>query len=365
MNFVLHILGQVQKNAPAWGGRGNHLADDSLAAVRRALLAGQYTHAAELLADATGTDSKESLGTTGLTFARGQLSLMAGAYSEAAWCFAEGMERVMGAADGSLEVGAGSILEKMIGAGEDALRSGNCGRAVTLLSTARGLVDQLLGAEAGLCVAEARIAAHMRAGRVERLVPLARLGDTLLKAEARARLAGSVGALKTGGNRADVAWAIGAGRVTELLEGEFETLSLASRRLRGHAEVHLRLGLVARTLGHPDTAAWALGEVLAVHPHHVSTAARLGATLVERGADSASVLGILAVAFAVPTDAIRRYADLAAAAHDADFDQRVDRFAAGGAGPVVRANLAFALAELGLLEGPRAAWRELHGLQKA
>ncbi|HVX85733.1 MAG TPA: hypothetical protein VH253_13205 [Phycisphaerae bacterium] len=365
MNFVLHILGHAQRPASAWGGRGATLAGPALTRLRSALLAGQHTHAAELLADLPAADETANLTDTALTFARGQLNLMAGAYPEAAWCFAEGMERAMGAVDGSLEVGAGSMLENMIAAGEDALRRGNCGRAITLLSSARGLVDELLGAEAGLCVAEARIASHMRAGRVERLVPLARLGDTLLKAEARARLARSVGALKTANDRADVAWAVGAGRVTALLEGEFDTLSHACRRLRGHAEVHLRLGLVARALGHADAAAWALGEVLAVHPHHVSTAARLGATLVERGADSARVLGILAVAFAVPADTIRRYAELADAARDPAFDQRVERFAAGSEGPVARANLAFALAELGLLEGPRAAWREPQGLQKA
>jgi hypothetical protein len=346
MNFVLDILGRAHR-AGVGGMRGG---SGALGRVRAAVVAGEFAKAAELLEEAAG-DAVWGL------FARGQLNLMSGGYAEAAWCFSEGMERVMGAVDGSLEVGAGSALEKMIGAAEGALRQGRCGRAAGLFGRARGVVDELLAAEAGLCVAEGRLAGHMRAGRVERLVPLARLGDVLLKAEARGRLAGSVAEGMEKRDRAG-AWMVGAGRVTELLEGEFEALAAAGRGLRGHAELHVRLGLVARALGRTEAAGWALGEVMRVHPHHVSTAARLGATLVERG-EGSCVMAVLAVALGVSRQTVEGYDALAAAAGGDGFDEGVEVFAKESGGVVGRANLAFALGELGLLEGTRAEWREV------
>lgn len=350
MNFVLDILGRAHRAGES-GTRGGS-ARQGVGRARAAVLAGEFSKAAEVLEEGAG-DAVWGL------FARGQLGLMSGSYAEAAWCFSEGMERVMGAVDGSLEVGAGSALEKMIGAAEGALRQGRCGRAAGLFGRARGVVDELLAAEAGLCVAEGRLAGHMRAGRVERLVPLARLGDVLLKAEARARLASGVSAgLEARQAEGRGAWALGAGRVTELLEGEFEGLAGASRRLAGHAELHLRLGLVARALGRTEAAAWSLGEVMRVHPHHVSTAARLGATLVERG-EGSCVMAVLAVALGVSRETIERYDALAAAAGEAGFDEGVEVFAKGTGGVVGRANLAFALGELGMLEGARAEWREV------
>jgi hypothetical protein len=382
MNFVLDILGRSHRELPTLGSRGGMsigipgtgegspgglagIGAGGLAAIRRAVLAGQFDRAAELLEEQTG-DAVWAL------FARGQLRLMSGGengYAEAAWCFAAGMERVMGAADGSLEVGAGSALERLIGAAEGALRAGRCGRAAGLFGEARGVVGELIAAEAGLCVAEGRLAGHMRAGRAERLVPLARLADVLLKAEARARLASSVsGTSKEGGRGREAAWMVGSGRVTELLEGEFDALAAASKRLRGHSEVHLRLGLLARALGRSEAAAWAFGEVLRVHPHHLSVAGWLSATLVELG-EGSGVMAVLAVAIAATQGGVAAYDQLAAAVAHArtsktgglTFDAAVERFARSGAGSVGRANLAFALGELGMLDGDRAQWREVRG----
>ncbi len=195
-------------------------------------------------------------------------------------------------------------------------------------------------------------------------MPLAKLGDLLLRMLARTHLAANVArGLRSRDLREDLApWATTSHSVDQLLEGEYEPLRKNTAAHAGHAESNYRLGLVARALGHLDEAAAAFTKVLNVHPHHVLSAGLLAATLVQLGRGEAA-MPLLAVAFAVPAQTLERYHNLALASQDrAGFDRAVEHLCrdvgAEGGRAVVKANLAFALNEMSLLDDERAAWRE-------
>jgi hypothetical protein len=101
---------------------------------------------------------------------------------------------------------------------------------------------------------------------------------------------------------------------------------------------------------------------LRLHPHHFGAAARLAATCLELG-ETAQVMPVLAVALAMPAELLAHYRALAHAAENpARFDRTVEKLIAES-GPAadpaaLRANLALALSELGLLDRAHAHWRD-------
>ncbi len=126
--------------------------------------------------------------------------------------------------------------------------------------------------------------------------------------------------------------------------------------------MHYRLGLVARAIGDCKAAERAFARVIQLHPHHVLSAARLAATLLQADRPEA-VMPLLAVAFAIPQQTLTNYEQLASTVSDGrSFDRAVARLCQDlgehANHSTVRANLAFALGELGLLDEEHAAWRE-------
>ena len=256
-------------------------------------------------------------------------------------------------------------LERMIDAADAHLRQGRYVRAQESFQRARAMVDTLLAAQAGIIVADARENGEAEAGSARPLVGLAKLGDLLLRMLGRTHLAANVAVgLRERSLRDDLApWATTGENVDDLLRGEFEALREGARLNPDHAEMHYRLGLVARAIGDLQTAEQAFTRVVQLNPHHLLSASRLAATLLQREKKEA-VMPLLAVAFAVPAETLKRYEGLAEAASDRPaFERAVVRLChdLGGRanGKSVRANLAFALGEVGLLDEERAAWREV------
>jgi tetratricopeptide (TPR) repeat protein len=245
----------------------------------------------------------------------------------------------------------------LLGAAQRKLREGRFARAIELLQRARALIDVLLSAEGGQLVAAAG-AGQEKSGRG--LDALVRLNDSTLRLLARVHLArGVAGGLREKRLRDDLAgWATTGRNVAELLETEYRRLSGLSGRWVGHAELGYRLGLLARATGRMAEAVKAFGRVLNVHPHHVASAAML---TVSR---PTMELGVLRAAMSVHPETIKTFGSFAQTAAVDDgrrleqFVGRNSRGTGGCQGAQVRANLAFALAELGMLDEQRAEWRE-------
>jgi tetratricopeptide (TPR) repeat protein len=298
------------------------------------------------------------------TLTRAHLHLALNEYTSAFTFFTSALNR--------LEHSPLMTLENLMDAADDHLRKSRYVRAAELLQSARTSVDTLLSAQAGLAVATARMTGSTACAPGS-IVPLAKLGDLLLRMLARTHLASNLAvSLRRRSLRHDLApWATGAGSIELLLDAEFRQLQAGAKNHPCHAELHYRLGLVARTLGQPEVAVQAFTRVLSLHAHHVPSAARLAATCMQLGQDE-PVLPVLAVAFAVPGNMLQQYAALADAAQSRSFDKAAERLAGRAEGPAnllrpgtyagsavaVKANLAFALSELGLLDPVRAEWRE-------
>jgi tetratricopeptide (TPR) repeat protein len=215
-----------------------------------------------------------------------------------------------------------------------------------------------------LIVATARRTNRALPRSAEPLIPLARLGDALLRALARAHLADNFAdSLRKRSLRDDLAlWAVGAASVEQLLEMQYTQLQAEARRHPANIELHYRTGLIARSLGKMEEAEQAFGRVLRLHPHHLGAASRMAATSLELE-HIEKVLPVLGVAFAVPVELIARYRLLARVAGEpSHFDQTVELLVqqlGNSADPAaVRANLALALAELGMLDARHETWRD-------
>ena len=253
-------------------------------------------------------------------------------------------------------------MEQLIASIETHLRDGRFALAIELLQEALGNIETLLAAQTGLIVSKARQFRRPTAKFAESLVPLARLGDVLLRMMARAHLAGNLAdSLRDRALQVDLAlWATSAESVTRLLEMQYDQLAAAAKAHPAHIEVHYRLGLIARTLNRPEEAEQAFMKVLRLHPHHVGAAARLAATALDLEHHQ-QVLPVLAVALQVTQDVMARYRGLASAAATSRFDATVEALVRD-LGPAadrmaVRANLALALSEMGMLDEQHAEWK--------
>jgi tetratricopeptide (TPR) repeat protein len=299
--------------------------------------------------------ASEDEGAIADTLTRAHLHLALCEYAAAFNCFTGALSR--------LEHTPLMTLEMLMASADEQLKKCRYVRAAQLLQQARGAVDMLLAAHAGLAVTAARMTGSTISPPGS-LLPLAKLGDLLLRMLARTHLASNLAeSLRARQLRHDLApWATSSASITNLLMAEFEQLQKAARHQRCHAELHYRLGLVARTLGESRVAAGAFSRVLSLHPHHVPSATRLAATYLQLG-QKEPVFPVLAVAFAVPLNILQQYAGLADAAQSGAFDRAAERLSLNLDEPVearaaVKANLAFALGELGLLDAVRAEWRE-------
>jgi tetratricopeptide (TPR) repeat protein len=380
MNFLLQMIGRATLNAT-----GIRLTPGQLMWKAATTAATERNFSGALQAYQKYAEMRGGHRSTGELLIRGHLHLAVREYAEAGHYFSAGIARLHGEQEAGSLVwefsdmagGADTLpgtrmdenqtnrLERLIDVADAHLRQGRYVRAQESFQQARAMVDTLLAAQAGIVVANAREKGEADAGSARPLVGLAKLGDLLLRMLGRTHLAANVAVgLRERSLRDDLAaWATTGEDVHELLRTEFETMREGVRLNPDHAEMHYRLGLVARAIGDLETAERAFRRVVQLHPHHLLSASRLAATLLQREKTEA-VMPLLAVAFAVPAETLKRYEGLAEAAGDRPaFERAVVRLChdVGGKSNCrsVRANLAFALGELGLLDEERAAWREM------
>lgn len=187
---------------------------------------------------------------------------------------------------------------------------------------------------------------------------LATLSDALLKYSARTRLASNLAEeLRKKQLRADLApWATGTHDVELLLKAEYRRLSQILPEHWNHAELRYRMGLLARIIGCHDAAERHLRAVLSIHPHYAPAAARLCAILLNRGETAENVS---AQTMLISHETLTQHYTLAIKSqHTAIFDQDVkdieekDRQKSDP-----RANIAFALGVLGLLDEEHCEWK--------
>jgi tetratricopeptide (TPR) repeat protein len=275
----------------------------------------------------------------------GHLHLICGEHLEAGLCFDQSIARLHAAVPP-----APTPLECLLAESGEWLRHGHYKKAAAALRRARARLEVLLAAESGLLLATRQPVADSA------LQTLVHLGDLTLRLLARTQIARHLaGSLRQRQLRCDLApWATSSESIQSLLDQESDRLALLARQVPGHAQTEYRLGLATRAAGRMDHAAAAFRRVLALHPHHVSSAVRL--------ALANSDAGVLDKAFHVPTATMRLFADFAAAAHaDRPFDEVAQRLCAPRTTlekATARGNLAFALSELALLDESRESWRE-------
>jgi hypothetical protein len=341
MNFLLYML-----------GRAAHAAPGTRPTPRQALLA-RAAHAAAqnqlpTALKAYRTISQSSHAHTLDILITAHLHLLCGDRLEARLAFADGINRLYQPdADDSPEA-----LCRLLDEADRHLAEGRSAQATLTIRRARALLEVLLAAESGLLLAADTPVADSP------LASLAGLSNLTLRLLARAQITENLAdSLRRRALRADLATrAAGAETLKLLLSAEESRLAALSRQFPDHAEVHYRLGLLASNAGHATVAAAAFRTVLALHPCHVSSAARLAA------ADPSVGAAILRQAFFVPAETLRLFATFAAASSDSrHFDQWVARFCA--AHPTLnptaaRGNIALALSELALLDDARESWRE-------
>ncbi len=350
MNFLLHMIGQAHHHTLTEGERPTR----RHTLLRRAVLQAAGGHFAEAI-----TCRQQLEGDSPLHhFILGHLHLCSHNFAAAHSAFTQGMSLIDAAAPDALEQGID---------GADAhLRAGRYVRAAAEFQNARNTIDNQLAANAGLILATARLQTTLPPA-VEIMAPLlslAKLGDLLLRMLARTHLAANVAQnLRDRDLREDLApWATTRHNVDHLLQAEFDALQRVCLASPDHAENNYRLGLLARALHRPEAAAEAFTRVINIHPHHVLAAARLAATLVElHRADAA--LALLAVAFTIPAATLLQYHRLATTAHDHKaFEKTAAALCAAQSYPAdratLKANLAFALGEMGLLDAQLAPWTE-------
>ncbi len=342
MNFLLYMLGRPRRNSTLRPEGRDALI--STAAAHAA--AGRLGDALSAYQKLTATPRCSPVD----ILIAGQLHLALDHNHDARDCFARGMGRLL-ESSGILQ--EQTPIERLLADADLMLTHGACDPATKAIQQARTLIDLLLSAEAGLALAQQDI-------RPVSFTALVSLSDSCLKMLARAELSRQLaGALRQRRLRGDLAsWATSGKSISGLLNKEHARLAQLASRAPGHAETAYRLGLVARAAGRLKEAARAFEQVLALHPHHMNSAVRLAATrqALDPSADSAP---LLRRALLIPPATLRLFADLSAAAATAQFDASAALFGAATGGiAAVRANLAFALSELGLLDESHEPWRE-------
>jgi hypothetical protein len=367
MNFLLYMLGRGCRSSP------------STRPMPREVL---FAQAARLAADADLPGALrlyDRLASSGRSpmdlLIRGHLHLLTGDPRAASHDFARGAQRLLSRCDDpaacaestSADAPADTSVERLMARAHSCLQRGRFVRAADILHETRRLLDVLLSAQTALFVAELRLGkpAPHHPATLAPLLPLARLGDIALRLLARTHLAAHLAdSLRQRKLRDDLAtWATTAQSIDALLASEFQRLLGATRAAPAIAEGHFRLGLIARVVSPQrlDIAHRAFSHTLALHPSHISSAALLAAGQLQRNEsiDSAAI----DTAFTVSPAMLKTYAAFAQASTEpAPFDTAVDLLCADlpsdALRTAARANLAFALSELSILDPARAAWRE-------
>jgi tetratricopeptide (TPR) repeat protein len=360
MNFLLYMLGRVRR-PPA----GLRPAPRQLLLIQAAAHAA-HAHWADALALYRRLEQVSNYTPMDLLI-RGHLALLSAEAQTASRDWSIAIERLWWAdapqddleKPDAVHSADDSILDTWFREAQGQLRAGRFVRSADLLDRARARIEVLLSAHAGLMLLDDHPVDSRAASACAKLVHLA---DLALRFNARIRLAGQLAdSLRERCLRADLAgWATTSRDVAGLLEAEFLRLESLAASLPGHAETLYRLALAARITGRLERSADAFRRVLAIHPHHVSSAIRLTITLLELGRPQ-EALRPLAAAFIVPAATMQTFNTLAAAPRDAHaFDRFVTVWtdAQPNDPAITRGNLAFALSELALLDEARLPWRD-------
>jgi tetratricopeptide (TPR) repeat protein len=357
MNFLIHLLGRIQR---ADAGIRTAPRDRLLARAAANVARGDFPGA---LADYRQLTRVARLTPLDL-LTRGHLHLVSGHDAAARRDFSRSAHRIL--AGGSLRrlpdlaPQSGGSIGCLLSKADNSLRRGRYAQAAGFLQDACGLLDALLAAQAGLSIARPSSTDAQTRENVDRasgepvLVPLARLSDILLRLLARTSLAAHLAdSLRKRHLRDDLAtWATTTRSVDALLESEYRRLEEVSRSMPDRAESHYRLGLIARVTGRLEPAFKAFSRTLALHPHHVASAARLAATEFQLRMSGGHGASAIAGAFRIPPETLLTFGAFARAASDpGPFDMAVERLCRSIPDD-------FALSELAILDPLRAAWRE-------
>lgn len=154
----------------------------------------------------------------------------------------------------------------------------------------------------------------------------------------------------------------------DLLEAQIERHRQALALRPNHADLHYRYGLLLRQVGRLEEAIAAFEAAIAINPAYVKALVKLGVCLREAGrADDA--LEAFRAALTLRDDCIDVHYELGLLfAQRQQFDLAVEAFErgmqGGGAHAALRANLALALQNIGMLDRAAAAWRSICDLSE-
>ena len=204
-------------------------------------------------------------------------------------------------------------LSRFLKRGHHYLHEGNYTQAQQMYDRALRLTDTLLTAHSLWFIAE-----HdplLTEPIQEALIQWANLGDQLLHCLAKTTLAENLAdVLRQRHLRADLAsWATGSDEITHLLTLERDRLTVLAHSHPNHAEMHYRLGMLARALDDFPAAIKAFRQVLKIQPHHAATSVRLAATLLQQN-QTRPARRVLEQMHTLPPATLRQYHALALAA---------------------------------------------------
>lgn len=340
MNFLLYMLGRARRCT-------NLRPQGREALIGTAAVHGAQGKLAEALAAYRKLTELPRAGAIDMLIC-GQLHLVAKENDHARDCFARGISCLLESHGSTPEQ---TPMERLVADAELLLTYGRYDAAIRATQQARAMIDLLLAAEAGMALAQGSMEGVFAA--------LTRFSDLTLRLLSRAELSRQVAGSLRRRHLSDklASWATSDKSVSDLLNREFKRLSQIAAQAPAHAEISYRLALVASALGRSKDAITSFERILALHPHHMNSAVRL-ASLLRGTARDAECVAILSRAQLIPASTMKLFADLSTAAGETQFDASAALFSDATGGCTARANLAFALSELGMLDESRETWRE-------
>lgn len=249
-------------------------------------------------------------------------------------------------------------LEALIKLGTHYLRTGAALDAARTFQGAIEVNDRLMEAYVGLSVAQCNAGREEESRATLDLVAGVEPNSTLLFAES-ARIQ-----MKEERERsARGMLAPPDDECRDLLEAQIERHRQALVLRPNHADLHYRYGLLLRQVGRLDEAIDAFQSAVAINPAYVKALIKLGVCLRDAGrADDAQEA--FRAALTLRDDCVDAHYELGLLfAQRQQFDLAVEAFEhglrGGGAHAALRANLALALQNIGMLDRAAAAWRSI------
>ena len=259
------------------------------------------------------------------------------------------------------------FLEATIKLGTQQLRCGADREAAQSFARAVELNDRLITAFVGLGVAQQACAHEPEAGATFDLAASLEPNSTLLFSETT-RLQLATERERRAGDSATQTAEVAAPTAQDILLEALRRHEQALYYHPNHADLHYRHGLLLRQLGETERAAEAFQAAVWINPQYTKALVKLGLCLKELGR-AAEAADAFQQAMTLKTEYVDLHYQLGLLfAQRSRFDLAVEEFEqavqGNGRNVSLRANLALALQNIGMVDRAQATWRSICDLSR-